>query len=124
MDDAEAPDGRLLLLDEALTSEAGVSHAGVHRGAMRSCSSMQHNARDGSPEQMQEINSFALPFVWRADLEGREVPGTSGEAARSLAQFMRDEGLSLARTQVAVDYSYWPAHAVLQVRACPARGCR
>lgn len=49
MDDAEAPDGRLLLLDEALTSEAGVSHVGVHRGAM--CSSMKYNARDGSPEQ-------------------------------------------------------------------------
>jgi tRNA (guanine37-N1)-methyltransferase len=75
MDDAEAPDGRLLLLDEALASEA--------------------------------------------DLEGREVPGVGGEPARSLAQFIRDEGLSLARTQVAVDYSYWPAHAVLQ-RLLPA----
>lgn len=52
------------------------------------------------------------------------MPGAGGEPARSLAQFMRDEGLSLARTQVAVDYSYWPAHAVLQVRSCPAGGCR
>lgn len=43
------------------------------------------------------------------------MPGTGSEPARSLARFVRDEGLSLARTQVTVDYSYWPAHAVLQV---------
>ena len=57
----------------------------------------------------------AQPLPLASDLEGREVPGAGGEPARSLAQFIRDEGLSLARTQVAVDYSYWPAHAVLQV---------
>lgn len=43
------------------------------------------------------------------------MPSAGGEPASSLVQFLRDEGLSLARTQVKVDYSYWPAHTVLQV---------
>ena len=48
-----------------------------------------------------------------ADLASRQL---GGEPARTLAGFLQDEGLSVTTATVDVDYSYWPAYAVLQVR--------
>lgn len=51
-----------------------------------------------------------------ADLASRQL---GGEPARTLAGFLQDEGLSVTTATVDVDYSYWPAYAVLQ-RLLPA----
>lgn len=124
MEDGNAEDSRLLLLDEALTAEAGLLMRGwrmlgqsaalvmpeVHMGRALVC-----DAVDLTVHCSRLRDKCMTPPAPCADLEGREVAGAGGEPARSLAQFIRDEGLALARTQVAVDYSYWPAHTVLQV---------
>ena len=47
-----------------------------------------------------------------ADLGSRQV---EGEPARSLAELVQAEGLSVTTARVDVDYAYWSAHAVLQV---------
>ncbi|KAL4423839.1 hypothetical protein ABPG75_001140 [Micractinium tetrahymenae] len=46
-----------------------------------------------------------------AELASRDL---GGEPARTLADFVQAEGLQVATATVDVDYSYWPAYAVLQ----------
>lgn len=52
-----------------------------------------------------------------AELGARAV----GPGGRTLAQLAADDGLAVSSAEVEVDYRYWPAHTVLQVRA-PAAG--
>lgn len=49
------------------------------------------------------------------------APPAGSGAPRSVAQLVADEGLSLAAASVAVDYTYFPAHVVLQVCVCVCR---
>lgn len=54
----------------------------------------------------------ALPSAPNADLASRQL---GGEPARTLADYVQAEGLSVTTATVDVDYSYWPAYDVLQV---------
>lgn len=112
LDDAQDPDQRLLLLDEGLT-EAGAWQQ------TRRCRGVAPSARlAASVHAVPALHVHAMtaaaaaarpPARRRADLASRDVGGAS------LAAFIQQEGLSVAPATVDVDYSYFPAHTVLQV---------